>query len=99
MESKIYKQNSNLQAQKCDIVSTIQTKMSQYRVFWYVSYMRIPLTNAHADVSSKARCIDFGLSLHLNPYFEYLRNKGSDECALLADAKSTKLLITGTNLF
>ena len=31
----------------------------------------MPLINAHAVVSSKARILNFGLSFHLHPYFVY----------------------------
>ena len=39
----------------------------------------MPLINAHADVCSKARCLDFGLNLHLYPYFMYASSKSSGE--------------------
>ena len=31
-----------------------------------------PLSNAYTDISSRARCFNFGLSLHLHPYHEYM---------------------------
>ena len=30
------------------------------------AYAKTPQINTHADVSSKVRCLNFGLSLHLN---------------------------------
>ena len=58
----------------------------------------MPLINSHAVVSIKARCLNFGLSLHLHLYFEYASSEGSGESAradspepsLLVDAISTK---------
>ena len=41
--------------------------------------MRKCLKNAHADVSSEARGLMFGQSLHLHPYFVYASGKVSDE--------------------
>ena len=44
-----------------------------------MSHMRNnPAINPHADVSSRARGLKFGLSLHLHPYFEYA---SSEACA------------------
>ena len=34
-----------------------------------ITYAQMPLVNTHADVSSEARGLNFGLSLHLHPYF------------------------------
>ena len=42
------------------------------------AYAQRPL-NDYADVSSRARCLNFDLSLHLHTYFEYVINKGSGE--------------------
>ena len=39
-----------------------------------------PPINANADISSKARCFNFGLSLHLHPYFVYASSESSGEC-------------------
>ena len=33
------------------------------------------------DISSKGRGLNFGLSLHLHPYFVYASSKGSGESA------------------
>ena len=40
--------------------------------FWYLSYM--PLINTHTDISSKARGLNFGPSLHLHLHF--VRSQG-----------------------
>ena len=37
----------------------------------------MPLMNTHAAVSSEARCLNSGLSLHLNPYSVYENSKDS----------------------
>ena len=39
--------------------------------------------NAHTDLSSGARGISFGPSLHLHPYDVYMGSEGSGESALL----------------
>ena len=44
---------------------------------WNFSHM--PLVNTHADVSSEARDLNFGLSSHLHPYFVYVSSQGSGE--------------------
>ena len=46
-----------------------------------IAYAQMPLINALADISSKARCINFDLSLRLPPYFVYASSEGSDESA------------------
>ena len=38
-----------------------------------------PPLNAHSDVSSRARGLNFGLSLHLHPYFVYASSEDSGE--------------------
>ena len=40
-----------------------------------------PHLNAHADITSGARDLNFDLSLHLHPYFVYASSKGSGESA------------------
>ena len=56
--------------------------------------------------SNKTRDLNFGLSLHLHPYFVYAGSQGSGESAhdlaepsLLADAISSDVLGTGPNVF
>ena len=39
--------------------------------------------NAHADLSSEAKGLNFCLSLHLQPFFEYASCEGSGESARL----------------
>ena len=41
----------------------------------------MPLTNAHAEISSKAGDMNFVLSLHLQSYFVYAISEGSGESA------------------
>ena len=56
--------------------------MDHYMRFWYLSHMRKkPPLNAHGGVSqaSRARCLNFGQSLYLHPYFEYASSRGSGE--------------------
>ena len=64
----------------------------------------MPVINAHAGVSSWTRCLNFGLSLYLSPYFVYVINEGSGKSAqmrrlactlLLTDAITTKISYTG----
>ena len=57
------------------------------------------LINIYADVSSDANGLNFGLSIHLHPYFVYASNKGLPESLLLADAISTKISCTGRYLY
>ena len=44
-----------------------------------IAYAQEPPLNAHAEVSSSARCLNFGLGLHLYPYFMYASSEGSGE--------------------
>ena len=46
-----------------------------------IVYAQKPHLNAHAEVSSGARGLNFVLSLHLHPYFVYASGEGSDETA------------------
>ena len=43
--------------------------------------MQKPSLNALADLSSRARSLNFGLGFHLHPYLVYASNKGSGEPA------------------
>ena len=53
--------------------------------------------NAHTDVSSKARRLNFGLSFCLHPCLVYATSEGSSpEPAVPTDAISTKILCTDT---
>ena len=40
-----------------------------------------PPLNAYSDVSSGTRSLNFGLGLHLHPYFMHASSEGSDETA------------------
>ena len=53
--------------------------MSQHMRIILNAHSQKTLINAHTDVSSKARGLTFGLSLHQHPYFVYLHSKGSGE--------------------
>ena len=44
-----------------------------------IIYVQMPLIKIHIGVSSGARGIFFGLSLHLHPYFVYASSKCSGE--------------------
>ena len=63
-----------------------------------IAYAQMPLINAHAEVSSKARDIHFVLSLHLQPYFVYAISEGSGEsahmCRLICADSPEPLLLT-----
>ena len=60
---------------------------------------------AHTDVSSKIKGLQFGLSLHLHPYFVYGSSEGSDESAhmpetsLLAYVISAKISYAGPYMY
>ena len=45
------------------------------------NYAKMPLIIAHADVSNKARGLNFGQGLHLHPNLVYARSEGSGESA------------------
>ena len=45
------------------------------------AHMQKPPLNAHADISSTARYLCFGLSIHLHPYSVYASNVGSGKSA------------------
>ena len=44
---------------------------------------QMPLLNINSDVSSWVRGVNFGLRLHLHPYFVNARSKGSGKSAHL----------------
>ena len=62
----------------------------------------MPLRNTHADISSKARGLNFDLSLHLHPYVMYSSSNGSNESVLklprLNNEISTEISCTGLNI-
>ena len=48
--------------------------MSQHTRFGYILlFVQKPTLNIHSELSSEARNINFGLSFHLYPYYEYAR--------------------------
>ena len=49
-----------------------------------IVYAQKPLINDHDDVSSDARSLQFGLSLHLHLYFLYASSEGSGESAFIS---------------
>ena len=52
-------------------------------ISFLIAYAQMPIINDHVDVSSEARCLTFGLSLHLHPHFLYASSEGSGESARL----------------
>ena len=48
-----------------------------------ITYAHNPHVNTHSDVSNKATGLNFGLSLHLHPYFVKVSSEGSGKTALL----------------
>ena len=67
-------------------------------------YAQMPLINVHADVSSEAGGLNFGLRLHLHPYFVNASSEGSYESAhrlssLLVDAINTKISCTDAHMY
>ena len=46
-----------------------------------VAYAHMPLTNAHAHVSSVAIGLNSSPGLHLHQYFKHTSSEGSDESA------------------
>ena len=62
----------------------------------------MPLINVHADVSSGARYLQFGLTLHLQLYFMYASSEGAGEFAHMhkvvfsaTDGMSIEIVCTG----
>ena len=53
------------------------------KILVLITYSQIPLTNTHVDVSRGVRCLIFGPSLYLHPYFVYVSSEGSDESAYM----------------
>ena len=54
-----------------------------FKIFEHLPYTQRPPINAHAEVSSWARCLNFGLTLNLHRYFVYLNSEDSSESAFL----------------
>ena len=48
-----------------------------HEILALIAYAQIPLINAHADVSSKAMGLHFGLSLNQHPYLRYASSEFS----------------------
>ena len=67
--------------------------MGQCKRFCYLAHAS---NRPHADVSSRASGLIFGLSLYLRPYFVYVSSedagKYTPELSLLDDVISTKIL-------
>ena len=57
-----------------------------------IVYAQMPLINAHADVSNGERGLDFGLSLHLHPFFVYVSSKALTSLHICADSPDPSLL-------
>ena len=65
------------------IVHTIKyNTMFNHTNMSMIVYAQIPLINAFTDLSSKVRCLTFGMSLHLYLYFMYASSEGSGESAI-----------------
>ena len=61
--------------------------MGQHMRFFFA---QIPLLiNAHVDIFYGARVLNFGLSLHLHPFFMYVSSNGSDD---IVDANARQSL-------
>ena len=58
----------------------------------------MPLINAHAVISSKARGLNFGLCLHLHLHFEHESREGFGESAHIADSPEPLLLTNVTSI-
>ena len=56
---------------------------SVHEILVLMAYAQTPLINATADISSWARGLNFGLSLHLHPFFVDSSKEGSDYSALM----------------
>ena len=41
------------------------------------AYAQMPQINVNAELSSEVRCLNFGLILHLHPYFVYASSDDS----------------------
>ena len=59
----------------------MKTKYQNHDILARIAYAQTPQLNAHAEVFSGARGLNFGLSLHLHPYFVYASSEGSGESA------------------
>ena len=46
----------------------------QNEILVRITYAQTPQINAHAGLFSEASSLNFGLSLHLHPYFVYVSN-------------------------
>ena len=65
------------------VLSSIYMHEPAREVLVHVGYARMPIINAHVDVSREATCIGlkFGMSCYLYPSFMYASSEGSDESA------------------
>ena len=78
-----------------------KSETSQYMRIQYLSHMRQNLQQT-PNVSSKARGLNFGPSLHLHPYFVYESSEGygkpAPEPSWLDNAIITKISWAGSNI-
>ena len=51
------------------------------KILVLIAYVKMPLINVNGDISSIARDLKFGLSIHLHPYFVYAISEGSGDSA------------------
>ena len=61
------------------LIQCIIKGKQSYNIIWYLSLT--PVINTHAGVSNGARSLQFGLSLHLHPFFVYASSEDSGESA------------------
>ena len=57
-----------------------------HEILVLAAYAEKPPSNTHAYISSGAKGLNFGLSLHLHPYFVYASSKSSSESAHFVQA-------------
>ena len=96
----------NLHLSKCHIVGNHMSRLHYFeyrtsyrpahKILVLITYAHMPLIKVHANMSSKARGLNFGLSLLLHPYLPSIHIcTDSSEPSLITDAISTKILCNG----
>ena len=53
--------------------------IGQHLRFWHLSHAQLTHLNAHADISSRTRCLNFGMCLQIHPTIVYISSEGSGE--------------------
>ena len=54
-----------------------------YEILVLITHAQKPPINTHADISRGAKGLNFGLNLHLHPFFVYVGSNGFCESVLL----------------